>query len=85
MTRFGFVSAALTISILGCGIGLTTPANAKVTKLEIASQQSYGTFKPGEYVWWQGTIRASAGPDDFGDRQHLVHPADDEPASGAFR
>jgi hypothetical protein len=62
MARFGFVSAALAIPILGCGIGLATLADAKVTKLEIASQQSYGTFKPGEYVWWQGTITGELAP-----------------------
>jgi Alpha/beta hydrolase domain len=64
MARLGFVSAALAISILGCGIGLATPADAKVTKLEIASQQSYGTFKPGEYVWWQGTITGELAPSE---------------------
>ena len=35
-----------------------------MTKLEIASQQSYGTFKPGEYVWWQGTIRGELAPSE---------------------
>lgn len=64
MARFGFAPAALAISILGCGVGLATPADAKVTKLEIASQQSYGTFKPGEYVWWQGTIRGELAPSE---------------------
>jgi Alpha/beta hydrolase domain len=64
MARFGFAPAALAISILGCGIGLATPADAKVTKLEIASQQSYGTFRPGEYVWWQGTITGELAPSE---------------------
>ena len=64
MARFGFVSAPLAISILGCGVVFATPADAKVTKLEIASQQSYGTFKPGEYVWWQGTIRGELAPSE---------------------
>ena len=64
MARFGFVSAPLAISILGCFVVLATPADAKVTKLEIASQQSYGTFKPGEYVWWQGTIRGELAPSE---------------------
>jgi hypothetical protein len=64
MARFGFAPAALAISILGCGIGLATPADAKVTKLEIASQQSYGTFRPGEYLWWQGTIAGELAPSE---------------------
>jgi hypothetical protein len=62
MTRFGFASAAFAISILGCG--LATSANAKVTKLEISSQQSYGTFEPGEYVWWQGKISGELAPSE---------------------
>ncbi|HEY0908864.1 MAG TPA: hypothetical protein VGD75_01375, partial [Bradyrhizobium sp.] len=62
MARFGFASAAFAISILGCG--LATSANAKVTKLEISSQQSYGTFKPGEYVWWQGKISGELAPSE---------------------
>jgi hypothetical protein len=62
MARFGFVSTALAISILGYGVGIATPAAAKLTKLDISSQQSYGTFKPGEYVWWQGTISGELAP-----------------------
>jgi hypothetical protein len=62
MARFGFASAAFAISILGCG--LATSASAKVTKLEINSQQSYGTFKPGEYVWWQGKISGELAPSE---------------------
>jgi hypothetical protein len=64
MARFNLVSAALVISILGCGIGLATSADAKVTKLEFASQQSYGTFRPGEYVWWQGMIHGELAPSE---------------------
>ena len=62
MARLGFVSSTLAISILGYGISLATSADAKVTKLEIASQQSYGTFVPGEYVWWQGKISGELSP-----------------------
>ena len=29
---------------------------AKVTRLEITSKQSYGTFRPGEFVFWEGRI-----------------------------
>jgi hypothetical protein len=49
MARPGLVSAALTISVLACGIGFSVPATAKLTRLEIASQQSYGVFRPGEH------------------------------------
>ena len=62
MTRLGSAPAALLISALACGIGFATPAAAKVTKLEISSQESYGTFKPGEYVWWQGRISGELAP-----------------------
>jgi hypothetical protein len=63
MPRLGLVSAALVISIVG-GVGLATPASAKVTKLEITSKDSFGTFKPGEYVWWQGKISGELAPNE---------------------
>ncbi len=62
MARPGLTSAALAISVLACGIGFSAPAAAKLTKLEITSQQSYGTFKPGEFVWWQGRITGELAP-----------------------
>jgi Alpha/beta hydrolase domain len=62
MARLGLTPAALVISALACGIGLSTPAAAKLTRLEITSQQSYGTFKPGEFVWWQGRITGELQP-----------------------
>jgi hypothetical protein len=61
MPRLGLTSAALLTSILA-GLGIATPAFAKVTKLEIDSRQSFGTFKPGEYVWWQGKISGELTP-----------------------
>ena len=61
MTRLGSAAAALSICVLACGISVS-PAAAKVTKLEITSQQSYGTFAPGEYVWWQGKISGELSP-----------------------
>ncbi len=61
MPRLGLISTALMISIIGA-VSVATPAAAKVTKLQIDSQQSYGTFKPGEYVWWQGTISGELAP-----------------------
>jgi hypothetical protein len=64
MTRLDFAPAALVISALACTIGLATPAAAKVTKLEISSQDSFGTFKPGEYVWWQGRISGELAPSE---------------------
>ena len=62
MTRRISVSAALAASALACTVGLATPAAAKVTKLEITSKDSFGTFKPGEYVWWQGRITGELAP-----------------------
>src|SRR5476651_2441416 len=56
MARLGLIPAALTISVLACGIGFPVDANAKVTKLEITSKQSYGVFRPGEFVFWEGRV-----------------------------
>jgi hypothetical protein len=56
MVRLGLPTAAMTISVMACGIGFPVAANAKVTKLEITSRQSYGTFRPGEFAFWQGRI-----------------------------
>jgi hypothetical protein len=54
--------STLTICTLACAVGIATPAAAKVTKLEITSKDSFGTFKPGEYVWWQGRISGELSP-----------------------
>jgi Alpha/beta hydrolase domain len=56
MARLGLTTAALTISVFACGVGFPVAAIAKVTKLEIASKQSYGTFRPGEFELWEGRI-----------------------------
>ena len=56
MTRVHFTAMALTTSVLSFGIGFSVSAEAKVTGLEITSKQSYGTFKPGEFVFWEGRI-----------------------------
>jgi Alpha/beta hydrolase domain len=61
MARLGSAFAALVIAVWSSG-GFPAPASAKVTKLQISSQQSYGTFKPGEYVWWQGRITGELQP-----------------------
>ncbi|MBS0548252.1 MAG: hypothetical protein JSR24_10905 [Proteobacteria bacterium] len=41
---------------------LSFPASAEVTRLEIASKTSYGTFKPGEYVLWKGKLHGELSP-----------------------
>jgi hypothetical protein len=64
MVSFGSTPAALAIPLLACAIGSAMPAAAKVTKLEIGSQQSFGTFRPGEYVWWQGKISGELAPSE---------------------
>jgi hypothetical protein len=56
MPHPGLTAAALTVSLLAYGICLPVPAAAKVTKLEIESKQSYGNFKPGEFLLWEGRI-----------------------------
>jgi hypothetical protein len=38
------------------------PAAAEVVRLEIASKQPYGTFKPGEYVLWKGRVHGELAP-----------------------
>jgi hypothetical protein len=38
------------------------PAAAEVTKLEIATKESYGTFKTGEYVLWKGKLHGELSP-----------------------
>jgi len=40
------------------------PAAAEVTKLEIASKESYGTFRPGEYVLWKGRLHGELSPQE---------------------
>ena len=56
MARLGSTTAALMFTVFACGICCPVAANAKVTKLEITSKQSYGTFRPGEFVFWEGRI-----------------------------
>jgi Alpha/beta hydrolase domain len=53
---------------LGCfaatALSLATalPACADVTRLEITSKESYGTFRPGEYVLWKGKLHGELSP-----------------------
>ena len=56
MTLLRLTASALLSSVLMLGIGFPGPARAKLTRLEITSKQSYGTFMPGEFVFWQGRI-----------------------------
>ena len=56
MRSLRFSAAALTISICTLGIDFPVSADAKVTRLEFASKQSYGSFKPGEFVLWEGRV-----------------------------
>ena len=37
-------------------VGLSASAEAKIVRLEIASKQSYGTFRPGEFLFWEGRV-----------------------------
>src|SRR6201996_4801687 len=64
MTRRISLSAALAVTTLACTFGLAAPAAAKVTKLEITSKDDFGTFKSGEYVWWQGKIYGELSPSE---------------------
>jgi hypothetical protein len=56
MARFRLTSTALTTSVFLLGVGFAACAHAKVIRLEIASKQNYGTFTPGEFVFWEGRI-----------------------------
>jgi hypothetical protein len=56
MTRCNTIIAAMTLSAFACGIGVSHPAAASVTRLEITSKQSYGTFKPGEFLLLEGRV-----------------------------
>jgi hypothetical protein len=60
MRRLRFSAAALTISVLM--FGFQASADAKVTRLEIASRQSYGSFRSGEFVCWEGRILGELAP-----------------------
>ena len=62
MRRVHFTAVALVTSVLMFGIGFSVSADAKVTGLEITSKQSYGTFKPGEFEFWEGRIAGELQP-----------------------
>ena len=62
MLRSKVLAAALAIPTLACGIGVSLPAAAKVIKLEITSKHDYGSFRPGEFVLWEGRIVGELAP-----------------------
>ena len=62
MTRVRLTAIALTTSVLMVGIGFSVSADAKVTGLEITSKRSYGTFRPGEFEFWEGRIAGELPP-----------------------
>src|SRR5476651_1664561 len=43
-------------------LAVAFPACADVTRLEITSKESYGTFRPGEYVLWKGKLHGELSP-----------------------
>ena len=50
-----FAATALSLAI-------ALPLHAEVTRLEITSKESYGTFRPGEYVLWKGKLHGELSP-----------------------
>ena len=56
MARLNPITTALTLSLLASAIGFSCPAAAEVTRLEIASRQSYGTFSAGEFMLLEGRV-----------------------------
>jgi hypothetical protein len=64
MASPGMTTAALMTSLLALGIGFSAPATAKVISLEITAKQSYGTFRPGEFMLWQGRIVGELQPNE---------------------
>ena len=64
MNRVRLVPAVLMTSVVIFGIGFPVSADARVTRLEIVSKQSYGTFRPGEFVFWEGRIAGELQPSE---------------------
>jgi hypothetical protein len=56
MTRCNTIVTVATFSALVFGIGFLRPAGATITRLEITSKQTYGTFKPGEFMLLEGRV-----------------------------
>jgi hypothetical protein len=64
MVHLRLTAAVLTITALAFGIGLPTSAVAKVTRLEIDSRQDYGSFRPGDFVLWEGRVVGELSPSE---------------------
>jgi hypothetical protein len=62
MARLNVMRAALAVAMIGTGAGFSGPAAAKLVRLEIASKQSYGTFRPGEFMMLEGTVAGELKP-----------------------
>ncbi|MGV7030813.1 alpha/beta hydrolase domain-containing protein [Methylobacterium symbioticum] len=68
MGRCSRVVAGLLIGLASPSLAaaLASPAEARVTRLELASRQSFGTFRGGDYVRWDGRVVGELAPDDHG-------------------
>ena len=51
--------ATLLVSVLAASAAL-----AEVTRIEFTSTQPYGTFRPGDYVKWEGKVRGDLSPQE---------------------
>ena len=60
LNRFAGFAATLLLSMLA-GLG---PANAEVSRLEIASKMPFGSFRAGDYVIWQGKVHGDLSPQE---------------------
>jgi hypothetical protein len=56
MVRRKLLSAALAMLAVAFCVFRSSPLAARVVKLEISSQQKYGTFRPGEFLILEGRI-----------------------------
>ncbi|MBV8187177.1 MAG: hypothetical protein JO339_08055, partial [Alphaproteobacteria bacterium] len=52
------------LCLAALGVAFTKPSSAEVTRLEITSKSSYGTFRPGEYVLWKGRLHGELSADE---------------------
>jgi hypothetical protein len=57
-------SSLFCLCVAALGIVAATPSSAEVTRLEITSKATYGTFRPGEYVLWKGRLHGELSPDE---------------------
>jgi Alpha/beta hydrolase domain len=62
MSRSSQITSGLAIALLACAIGLPSPAAAKLTRLEIATKQSYGAFRSGEFTLLEGRVTGELKP-----------------------